>query len=81
MCGCLENISRDISLEVFLISASNLKYMEEHSFEGKLILYCTVGVRSYRAGKALAARGISTADLEGGIEAWEEAGGLVESNL
>jgi len=55
--------------------------MEEHSFEGKLILYCTVGVRSYRAGKALAARGISTADLEGGIEAWEEAGGLVESNL
>lgn len=62
-----------------LISASNLKYMEEYSFEGKVILYCTAGVRSRRASKALAARGISAADLEGGIEAWEEAGGLVET--
>lgn len=64
-----------------LISASNLKYMEEHSFEGKVVLYCTAGVRSYRASKALAARGISAADIVGGIEAWEEAGGLVEPRV
>lgn len=62
-----------------LISASNLKYMEGHSFEGKVVLYCTAGVRSCRASKALAARGISAADLVGGIEAWEEAGGLIET--
>lgn len=64
-----------------LISASNLKYMEGHSFEGKVVLYCTAGVRSYRANKALAARGISAADLVGGIEAWEEAGGRIESGM
>lgn len=64
-----------------LISASNLKYMEGHSFEGKVVLYCTAGVRSYRASKALAARGISVADLVGGVEAWEDAGGRTETGM
>ncbi len=62
-----------------LASSNNLKYMEDYSFEGKIVLYCTAGVRSYRASKALAARGIGAVDLEGGINSWEEAGGLIET--
>ncbi len=62
-----------------LASANNLKYMEEYSYEGKIILYCTAGVRSYALSKALAARGICVVDLIGGIRAWEAAGGRVVS--
>lgn len=62
-----------------LTSASNLKYMEGYSYEGKIILYCTAGVRSYMVSKALVARGICVVDLIGGIRAWEAAGGRVVS--
>lgn len=62
-----------------LTSANNLKYMEEYSYEGKIVLYCTAGVRSHMVSKALAARGICVVDLIGGINAWEAAGGKVES--
>ena len=60
-----------------LASTCNLEYMEAHSFEGRVILYCTAGIRSYRASKRLAARGIRVVDLVGGIDAWEDAGGEV----
>lgn len=61
-----------------LTSASNLRCMEEYSYEGKIVLYCTAGVRSYMVSKALAARGIKgVVDLIGGIKAWEAAGGRV----
>lgn len=63
-----------------LTSTSNLKYMEEHSYEGRIVLYCTAGVRSYIASKALSVRGIKgIADLVGGINAWVAAGGRVVS--
>lgn len=61
-----------------LISSQNLQYMEAHSFEGVVILYCAAGVRSYRESKRLSARGIKAVDLIGGIDAWEDAGGKVE---
>src|SRR4030067_2437 len=41
-----------------LASSCNLQYMERHSFEGSVILYCKAGVRSYPESKRLAARGI-----------------------
>ena len=61
-----------------LVSSCNLQYMEGHSFEGSVILYCKAGVRSYRESKRLAARGIRVVDLVGGIDAWEDAGGKIE---
>lgn len=61
-----------------LASSCNLKYMEGHSFDGRVILYCTAGVRSYKESKRLAARGIRVVDLVGGIDAWEDAGGKIE---
>lgn len=55
--------------------------MEEYSYEGKIVLYCTAGVRSYKASKALAARGIKgVIDLIGGINAWQASGHGVESD-
>lgn len=62
-----------------MTSAGNLKYMEEYSYEGKIVLYCTAGVRSHVLSKALAARGIEVVDLIGGIRAWEAAGGRVDT--
>ncbi len=61
-----------------LASSFNLQYMEGHSYDGRVILYCTAGVRSYRESKRLAAKGIIVVDLVGGIDAWEDAGGKIE---
>lgn len=64
-----------------MTSVNNLQYMEEYSYEGEIVLYCTAGVRSYNASKALAARGIKgVTDLIGGIKAWEASGRSVESD-
>lgn len=63
-------------------SPFNLEYMEDYSYEGKIILYCTAGVRSYMVSKTLAARGIEgVIDLVGGINAWVLAGGIVEPGV
>lgn len=65
-----------------MTSVNNLQYMEEYSYEGKIVLYCTAGVRSYKVSKALAARGIKgITDLIGGINAWEATGRSVESDV
>jgi rhodanese-related sulfurtransferase len=73
----VEHINGRISGSI-LVSSQNLQYMEKHSFEERVILYCTAGVRSYRESKRLAARGIRVVDLVGGIDAWEDAGGKIE---
>lgn len=75
--GPMEHIEGRIPGSI-LASTCNLEYMEAHSFEGIVILYCTAGVRSYRASKRLAARGVRVVDLVGGIDAWEDAGGEIE---
>ena len=73
----VEHINGRISGSI-LASRCNLEYMEAHSFEGSIILYCKAGVRSYRESKRLAARGIRVVDLVGGFDAWEDAGGVIE---
>ncbi len=50
--------------------------LKKFPYEGRIVLYCTAGVRSKKALKALEEKGIKGAvDLEGGIKAWVAAGG------
>jgi rhodanese-related sulfurtransferase len=45
-------------------------------YNGRVVVYCTAGVRSSKAGRMFAARGVEDLmDLKGGIKAWKKAGG------
>ena len=61
-----EHIPGAINLPV-----DNISNMKEFPYKDSVVLYCTVGVRSMRAKKILAGKGIKDIiDLEGGINAW-----------
>ncbi|MBQ7062933.1 MAG: rhodanese-like domain-containing protein [Bacteroidales bacterium] len=42
--------------------------------EGTVAVYCVKGVRSLKAANQLAAQGCTVYDLDGGINAWKQAG-------
>lgn len=42
--------------------------------EGTVAVYCVKGVRSLKAAKQLAAQGCTVYDLDGGLNAWKQAG-------
>ena len=53
--------------------------IKDFPYKGNVVLYCTVGVRSMRAKKILAGKGIKDIiDLEGGINAWIKNSGKTE---
>jgi rhodanese-related sulfurtransferase len=67
------HIPGSISLPV-----NTIKDLDTVPYDGRVVLYCTTGVRSERAGKMFAAKGVEDMmDLKGGITAWERFGGEV----
>ncbi|HBO84993.1 MAG: hypothetical protein A2073_03480 [Deltaproteobacteria bacterium GWC2_42_11] len=60
------------------IPVDKIAGMKDFPYKSKVVLYCTTGVRSFRAKKLLAKKGITDIlDLEGGINAWVKNGGEV----
>lgn len=60
------------------IPLKELSALKEFPYQGKVVLYCTTGVRSMKAKKFLEGKGIrGIVDLEGGIKAWKKVGGKV----
>jgi rhodanese-related sulfurtransferase len=58
------------------VPLGTIKDLESVSYKGKVVLYCTAGVRSYKAVKLFAAKGLEDLmDLKGGINDWEGSGG------
>jgi rhodanese-related sulfurtransferase len=58
------------------VPLGTIKELESVSFKGKVVLYCTAGVRSYKASKMFAAKGLEDLmDLKGGITDWASFGG------
>ncbi len=61
-----------------LIPMNEIKKREDFQYNGKIVLYCTIGVRSLKANRILRSKGVEdVVDLIGGIEAWKKAGGRV----
>ncbi len=60
------------------IPLDNIPLIKDFPYKGAIVLYCTAGVRSLKAKKALNEKGIKNIlDLEGGINAWIKNGGKV----
>ncbi|MBI5643589.1 MAG: rhodanese-like domain-containing protein [Deltaproteobacteria bacterium] len=59
------------------VSIHRIPEIKKFHYEGKVVLYCTVGVRSKKAMQLFAEKGIKTIDLEDGIKGWIAAGGNV----
>lgn len=60
------------------VPLDTIKDLESVSYEGNVVLYCTAGVRSRKAGRMFAAKGLSDLmDLKGGIKDWASFGGEV----
>lgn len=60
------------------IPIDKIPSIKNFPYKGKIVLYCTTGVRSLKAKKALNEKGIKNIlDLEGGINAWIKNGGKV----
>jgi rhodanese-related sulfurtransferase len=58
------------------VPLGTIKELDSVSFKGKVVLYCTAGVRSYKASKMFAAKGLEDLmDLKGGITDWASFGG------
>ncbi len=58
------------------VPLDTIKDLEAVSYEGNVVLYCTAGVRSKKASKMFAAKGlVDLMDLKGGIKDWTRAGG------
>jgi len=58
------------------IPLNKIQEINNFHYKGMVILYCTVGVRSMKAKKILAGKGIKNIlDLEGGINSWIKNGG------
>ncbi len=52
--------------------------LKSFSYQGRVVLYCASGKRSLKALKVFEEKGVKgVVDLEGGIKAWEAAGGNV----
>jgi len=65
-----------------LIPLNTIPGLKEFPYQGRVVLYCTAGVRSNRARKILEGKGVKgVIDLEGGIEAWKKVGGKVVTPL
>jgi rhodanese-related sulfurtransferase len=59
---------------------NTIKDLDTLPYNSSVVLYCTTGVRSERASKMFAAKGVEDLmDLKGGIKAWERFGGDVRS--
>lgn len=60
------------------ISIHSIPDIKSYHYDGKVVLYCTSGVRSEKALKLFAENGVKNVfDLEWGIKAWASAGGNV----
>ena len=59
------------------VSIHNIPDLKEFHYEGAVVLYCTSGVRSKKAMRLFAEKGIEAIDLEDGINGWIAAGGNV----
>lgn len=59
------------------VSIHMIPEIKKFHYEGKVVLYCTAGVRSKKAASLFAEKGIETIDLEDGIKGWIAAGGNV----
>jgi rhodanese-related sulfurtransferase len=60
------------------VPINTIKDFETLPYDGKVVLYCTAGVRSSKASKIFASKGVEELmDLKGGIRAWEKSGGEV----
>ncbi|MBI5286216.1 MAG: rhodanese-like domain-containing protein [Deltaproteobacteria bacterium] len=64
------------------IPLKEIPTLKEFPYQGKVVLYCTTGVRSSKAKRILEGKGIRrVVDLEGGIKAWKKVGGKVVTTL
>lgn len=61
------------------IPLDKIPEIKDFPYKGKVVLYCTVGVRSTKAKNILAKNGIKNIpDLDGGINLWLKNGGKTE---
>jgi len=59
------------------VSIHGIPDIEKFHYVGKVVLYCTAGVRSKKAMHLFSDKGIETIDLKDGINGWIAEGGSV----
>lgn len=70
---------RDVSIIAGAITLADLEKLPRVR-TARVVVYCTIGLRSGHAARALRARGIDAVNLRGGVLAWMiEGGALVDS--